>query len=332
MTERDNTLDILKGLLIISVVLGHCGVEYIHNFVFLFHMPLFFILSGYLLKRERMVKSGYVWRKVRNLMIPYFVYLGIDILLIRKTYTHDDILYALWGGRALSGTYWYITCYLFALAVFCLYLRHLTDRMIKILILIGGVAAVVESNIIDGIPKLQRPGIPWNIDVSLLALVYIGVGFFGKRWIRNVIEDRSPRYDLAAGGIMAVLAVFCWYIYRGGEPVYSFDMKPVYYRELVSAVLVPCLFGFVIVRLVHWMVRINVVKMLNRFLALCGRASLPIMFMHVPLNFWRKDLGYGVLAYVLIGICVPVAFTLIFNRWSFARTLFGLPSIELDKK
>ena len=43
-TQRDANIDVMKALGIILVILGH---TYHHgNFIYLFHMPLFFILSG----------------------------------------------------------------------------------------------------------------------------------------------------------------------------------------------------------------------------------------------------------------------------------------------
>lgn len=83
-------------------------------------------------------------------------------------------------------------------------------------------------------------------------------------------------------------------------------MKPVYYHELFSAVIIPCAFGFVIVRLIHWIVKCKILDWLSYGLAYLGQMTIPIMFMHVPLNNWKDALGYGWFVYVLIGIVIPV--------------------------
>lgn len=44
--KRDEQLDILKGIGIILVVFAHVCSGYASTLVFLFHMPLFFFLSG----------------------------------------------------------------------------------------------------------------------------------------------------------------------------------------------------------------------------------------------------------------------------------------------
>ena len=44
--NRDCIFDIAKGIGIILVVLGHCAFSFT-NFVYMFHVSLFFIISGY---------------------------------------------------------------------------------------------------------------------------------------------------------------------------------------------------------------------------------------------------------------------------------------------
>lgn len=50
----------------------------------------------------------------------------------------------------------------------------------------------------DEIHLLQSPGMPWNMDVSLMALVYIGVGLFYKDKIKKLMESEQKKFDLTA--------------------------------------------------------------------------------------------------------------------------------------
>lgn len=46
--KRDNCVDIVKGIAIIFMVLGHIGIsDDITRFIYLFHMAVFFMASGY---------------------------------------------------------------------------------------------------------------------------------------------------------------------------------------------------------------------------------------------------------------------------------------------
>lgn len=109
--------------------------------------------------------------------------------------------------------------------------------------------------------------------------------------------------------------------------MYYFDMKPRYYKELFLAVLIPCAFGVVLCRAVFQIKKIRGLNWVGRFFALLGKMTIPIMFMHVPLNARKGHLGYGRIVYVLIGVGVPVIFTVAFHRFRIMRNLFGLPEI-----
>jgi polysaccharide biosynthesis protein PslL len=49
--QREIWIDVAKGLGIITVVIGHSEIPFAKHYFYWFHMPLFFILSGYFLNR-----------------------------------------------------------------------------------------------------------------------------------------------------------------------------------------------------------------------------------------------------------------------------------------
>ena len=50
--------------------------------------------------------------------------------------------------------------------------------------------------------------------------------------------------------------------------------------------------------------------------------------MHIPSNHWQSEFNYGKLIYVVIGVGVPVLFTLLFNRVQLMRSVFGIPNLK----
>ena len=149
------------------------------------------------------------------------------------------------------------------------------------------------------------------------------MGFFYKDKIRRLLEADSKKYDIIASLMVVGLTVFCWITCMNENKLYYFDMKPVYYQELISAVLIPCIFGIVLIRLIHWMGKVKRLNGLNHFLAFCGQSTIPIMFMHIPLNYWKNELTYGRGIYMLIGIGIPIVFTILFHKNKIMRILFG---------
>lgn len=86
MTKREQWIDQLKGFAIICVVLGHsiertlAGLDIqstllanLDYFIYSFHMPLFFLISGYVYAITGRIKrkADYVKNKIWDLLVPY---------------------------------------------------------------------------------------------------------------------------------------------------------------------------------------------------------------------------------------------------------------------
>lgn len=70
--ERVNWIDWLKAIGITFVIMGHLPFadSFINQFIYSFHMPLFFIISGYLFKPS----GNFLSKNVKALLAPYFIY------------------------------------------------------------------------------------------------------------------------------------------------------------------------------------------------------------------------------------------------------------------
>lgn len=85
MKERIVTFDILKGIGILLVIIGHTFMKEIGPFILSFHMPLFFIVAGYFFKYQPFLLQ--VKRDFRRLIVPYlFVVIAITIIDSIKRY------------------------------------------------------------------------------------------------------------------------------------------------------------------------------------------------------------------------------------------------------
>ena len=83
--KRSMRFSILKGLAIIFVVLSHAGCpSWMARFVFQFHVPVFFICSGYFFK-TRYLDNGlkFMGRRFRGLYLPFVRY-SLFFLLIHN--------------------------------------------------------------------------------------------------------------------------------------------------------------------------------------------------------------------------------------------------------
>lgn len=89
--KREKWIDVAKGIAMFSVILGHMGEKNINNVVFAYHIGVFFIISGYLIKDTTITKNE-LNKKFERLMKPYFltciVVMVIDIINI-IIFNHD---------------------------------------------------------------------------------------------------------------------------------------------------------------------------------------------------------------------------------------------------
>ncbi len=96
LSSRLDYVDRAKGVMILLVIVGHiCQYDFcrgkdepLFRFIYSFHMPLFFLLSGYVMgvSRQKLQSQPFrtwLWRKVQTLLIPFviwglFIYRYID--------------------------------------------------------------------------------------------------------------------------------------------------------------------------------------------------------------------------------------------------------------
>jgi len=246
MTQRQTWIDVLKGIGIITVVIGH--ISFNRNLVGLiqmFHMPLFFLAGGWL-HDPRAPQSVYLAGKVRSLLKPYLCFLVIlwplEVLMSAPpgtALTWDRLaLPMLMGGRWLNGAagpLWFLTCYFLTGQLAHFLLRHCAPAVWAALgaLMLG--AAYLGAWLFPGWL------LPWSAEVVLFAAPLYLIGYAARnmqlsRWaalwalltaagaalylahlngLTNTLDMKSGVYGIpvvtlaSALGAVALLAVFC---------------------------------------------------------------------------------------------------------------------------
>ncbi len=105
--ERNKLLDIVKGIAIILVVIGHFDLENlspywyfpVRNIFYFFHIPLFFLIAGYLFGKYEAEKLKplnikhyveFIQKKAQRLLIPY-VSVTFLVILIKSMVERESI-------------------------------------------------------------------------------------------------------------------------------------------------------------------------------------------------------------------------------------------------
>lgn len=99
MNKRIDYLDIAKGLGILLVYIGHCNIGLRHDsynivfdWIYSFHMPFFFFVSGLLFNVKSIDTKNFLWKKTIALMLPYIISLSIISYCYRCSINHLVIL------------------------------------------------------------------------------------------------------------------------------------------------------------------------------------------------------------------------------------------------
>lgn len=117
-TERNSTVDIVRGFAMLMVMLQHtiagCTVDFENTTFFRaiwsLQMPLFFIISGYVTRYSRAVDSAkalwhYIWKKTMAYLFPWLVWTAVVRGAIYGNYFFLDPKYLLWH---MDAGYWFL--------------------------------------------------------------------------------------------------------------------------------------------------------------------------------------------------------------------------------
>lgn len=316
--KRDSIISIAKGLAIILMVIGHAEApELITNFIYTFHMPLFFICAGYFFKRRYLTDPWpFISRRMKGLYFP-FVKWSLVFLLLHNLWFSLGILneeYGNWTGGVthpyswdmamkrivliftsmsgydefMAGAFWFFRGLLVASVVFLLLyklaesytpLRH-NKAVIAICLLAVGFTAF---RIAHGIKISTIPNGGWRETW--------GIFFFGAGVLYREYESKVREHWAISIGLLLFLCFSAKMHFSGMN-------NGAKWLDLLTLPLTGCA-GFLLTRYVSRLIdRRN--NRLRRLLIFIGENTLYIFIFHIIsfkivslLKIWWYDLDFG---------------------------------------
>lgn len=100
--KRIAYIDIAKGIAIWLMIVGHMEIsELTRIYIYSFHMPLFFMMSGMFFKKERSFMES-LKTSTRTLLMPYFIFSFINLSICWiSPYLHPELYYEMHGKDVL---------------------------------------------------------------------------------------------------------------------------------------------------------------------------------------------------------------------------------------
>lgn len=247
MAEKRNTsVAIAKGIAIILMVMGHAeGPALLMNFIYLFHMPLFFLTAGYFFSYRNVDRPwDFCAKRFKGLYIPFVKWslffllihnLMFSVGILNETYgnwtggvTHPytlkvafqrvvNIIFGMSGyDEFLAGAFWFFRALLVASILF-LVLFRLADG--KFSWLKGWRTALLISLCALGFALFK---ISWGLKVPIVqggireawGILFFGLGFVYRHFEESVgFNSRSPYYwgaIILSAGLLVVGALNHW--------------------------------------------------------------------------------------------------------------------------
>lgn len=289
-TKRDSTLDIIKGIGILLVVLGHVSEnEFISGFIYNFHMPLFFILSGYIyVKFSKKDIVNFSVNRIKRLMLPYFFWGIITLIywIVIERFLRNQTDISLFipilnlflasctsNGYVYNAVLWFIPCMLVTSLIFNLLYVKLKKYTYIIVLALGIIELIYGNFYYENSEKMFR--LPYMLDVVGVTLLYYGIGaLYGELNVKNIFVENNLIYKTLLFLVSFVITIIVTLNNSANMASIKYGNILLFLIGAVFGSIGSCCLGSMLIN----------VKGVSDILKFLGINSLTIMCIHEPIK------------------------------------------------
>ncbi len=293
-SHRIEWVDVAKGIAILLMVMGHeVRNQWVYTIIFSFHMPLFFILSGY---TSRPVKSWqlYIQKFQKSFTRIWLVAVSMTILFAieYKLFNHDFALthQILWGNIWGSNIYslniisvqimWFLFTFFWAKLLFDLFQIVFNDQTNSILLLI---MTIISIHYCNGF----KHWLPQTFDLVPIAALFMWCGYYFRKHQKKFLKYWQMEIVLSA-----IIWAICIYFKLHIElAIRSYPHGLLTIIEAVCGTVVVCFASKILTKFHEF-----------HFLRIAGQHTLLMMCIH-QLDFyfavWFRYVPFGLIAMIV---------------------------------
>lgn len=221
-TERLAYIDVARGFVIILMLIGHANApDPLVKAIFGFHMPFFFILSGFLYNKTKWSELGFkkfIVSKFKAYIVPYFILAFFNLLinipieqikglkgqeLFDSTMNHLQWIFYSWGAidkMPNCTPLWFLPC-IFICCIFFYFLNKINNTAVQTVICI---LSVTLDYILYLFINIQ---LPWHINVALIGMAFMFIGLKIKEsdLLKNITHGISFIFSMIALGALCIV-------------------------------------------------------------------------------------------------------------------------------
>lgn len=273
MKKRVEWIDIAKFLGIFAIYLGHFGENagLAYSFVFSFHVPLFFFISGCMSNydSERNL-FRFIWKRFKGILLPFYCFAMVSIIIRVISNNLDlraikDLLILVAKGcirnSFFAASLWFLSC-LFIMEVVFKILKYVKFR--TIILCVAGIFFWISEFLI-----VSRPTWAYNFDSMLYFFIFYAIGYCVYPYICNLFEANTNKKRIGIVLLFVISLLYMAFLYEGISICYKLSFNR-FTNEIVQIVqpLIGIVFIFTLAKLLEG------VKLINRIgmdtLYLCG--------------------------------------------------------------
>ena len=222
--KRLDYIDIAKALGMLTIMWGHIAIGKTVTFVYAFHIPLFFFLSGMVFVPEKYPDfKSFVKRRIQTLIVPYIIYSFITwaVWALFSYFTHAKVanywmpLLETFIAQGSEGylvhnvPLWFVSC-LFVVELSYYWISKLRDVWNVIICLI---CATLSYVLVNYCTFFDFTTLPWSIEVALAAIIFYAFGhLFTKHIGHQRFEYIVNRKRWVTAILMLLLFMIVWHV------------------------------------------------------------------------------------------------------------------------
>jgi len=211
--KRLDFVDIAKGLGMLAIIWGHIMEVGVTNvFVYAFHIPLFFFISGAMFRKEK-YKSflGFAKRRLKTLVIPYFIFSFLTWLFwigyVALTHSKvDSVFMPLLQTFIAQGSYgylvhnvplWFVSCLLVIESLYFFIRKIPKDGTVIILCCVLAFCSILMEEF-DGFFDFRK--LPWSIGAAFAGIVFYAAGNLAMQYgLIDAVRRRCKAIPIIMG-------------------------------------------------------------------------------------------------------------------------------------
>lgn len=318
---RNELVDFLRGGAMIFVLLHHSGFP-LGKYILAFHMPLFFIISGYIYQNNKPKESFfmYVKRRFVRLMIPYFCFeiINLVIWIILCYIRHESVniidafisIITCINTSEYSGLYgrlWFLPCMFMSSIMF----KTIIDlHKSKFSLIASLLLTLLLSWISTHILKFR---LPFTIDTAFMALFFMLSGFVLGKFIEYCLQTGHLIIDIILSFCCLVFLYIA--VVNNGQMLMYINAYGDYANSIVAAFSGS--FAFIIIGKYIYRLFLRF-RLCKSFILWYGTNSLAVFPVHLQIKciglllgipFFNMNYWY-VIFLVMLFLSVPIVYVL----------------------